>query len=136
MSGEKAKEFLLALKEKGADEAWAAKAAEAKTEEEKYALAADMAREMGYDVTAAELKEALTGLNKGENDLVQLDDDAVEGVAGGSDDGPVNPRSTYCPYCDREDVVAWYTGESRMSWFFFREYAYRCGSCGRILWKF
>ena len=36
MSKENAKEFLLALKEKGADEAWAAKAAEAKTEEDSY----------------------------------------------------------------------------------------------------
>ncbi len=132
MSVEKAKEFLLALKEKGADEAWAAKAAEAKTEEEKFALAADMAREMGYDVTAAELKEALTGLNKGENDLVQLDDDAVEGVAGGSDDEPVNPRFTYCPYCDT-DVVAWYTG-NRV--FFGMLYEYTCGSCGTILQRF
>ena len=52
MSVEKVKEFLLALKEKGADEAWTAKAAEAKSGEERYALMADMAKDMGYDLTA------------------------------------------------------------------------------------
>ena len=45
MAAEKAKEFLLALKEKGADEAWTEKAAEMKTNEEKFALAAEMAKE-------------------------------------------------------------------------------------------
>ena len=62
MSVEKAKEFLLALKEKGADEAWAKKAAEAKSGEERYALMADMAKDMGYDLTADDIKEALAGL--------------------------------------------------------------------------
>ena len=129
MSVEKAKEFLLALKEKGADEAWTAKAAEAKTEEEKYALAADMAREMGYDVTAAELKEALTGLNKGENDLVQLDDDAVEGVAGGAA-GLFDRRVlTECPNCERT-AFAEYLGEE--TWLlFYTVKVYRCEACGQ-----
>ena len=135
MSVEKAKEFLLALKEKGADETWAAKAAEAKTEEEKYALAAQMAKEAGFDVTAEEIKEALKGLEQEGNDLSPLEDAEVEGVAGGADDGRENPVITYCPGCEK-DVVAWYTGESRMSWFIFREYAYRCGSCGMLLWRF
>ena len=133
MSVEKAKEFLLALKEKGADKAWAEKAAEAKTEEGKFALAADMAKEMGYDLTAEDIKEALNTLAQEDQDLVPLEDEEVEGVAGGADDGPENPIATYCWNCDK-NVFAWYTGESRISWFFFREYAYRCGSCGTLRW--
>ncbi len=133
MAIEKAKGFLLALKEKGADEAWTAKAAEAKTEEEKYGLAAQMAKEAGFDVTAEEIKEALKTLAQEDKDLVPLEDAEVESVAGGADDGPENPIATYCWNCDK-NVFAWYTGVSRISWFFFREYAYRCGSCGTLRW--
>ena len=133
MAVEKAKEFLLALKEKGADKAWTEKAAEAKTEEEKYGLAAQMAKEAGFDVTAEEIKEALKGLEQEGNDLSPLEDAEVESVAGGADDGPENPIATYCWNCEK-NVFAWYTGESRMSWFIFREYAYRCGSCGTLRW--
>ena len=135
MSVEKAKEFLLALKEKGADKAWAEKAAEAKTEEGKFALAADMAKEMGYDLTAEDIKEALNTLAQEDQDLVPLEDEEVEGVAGGADDGPENSISTFCPYC-RKTVFARYNGQSRLSWLLFiREYAYVCSSCNRKLWR-
>ncbi len=99
MSVEKAKEFLLALKENGAGEAWAKKAAEAKSEEEKDTLAADIAREMGFDLTAEDVREALAGLKK-EVGLEALDDDAVEGVAGGG--APVDFRHLKCPNARRK----------------------------------
>ena len=83
MSKENAKEFLNALKEKGADDALTRKAAEAKIKEEKLAILAEKAKETGYDVTAEELKEALEALAQEENDLLPLEDDAVEAVAGG-----------------------------------------------------
>ena len=135
MSVEKAKEFLLALKEKGADEAWAAKAAEAKTEEEKFALAADMAKEMGYDLTAEDVREALTGLGKAENDLVKLDDDAVENVAGGGIEG-LEPRSKVmrCFACHKD--TAEYTGVSEKVFWFIVRHQYRCTECGKIYWEF
>ena len=135
MAAEKAKEFLLALKEKGVDEAWAAKAAEAKTEEEKFALAAEMAKEMGYDLTAEDVKEAFNTLAQEDKDLVPLEDAEVEGVAGGADDGPENSIYTWCGFClGTSDFI--YTGESRVSsyWPFVREYAYKCTSCGHIYW--
>ena len=135
MSVEKANEFLLALKEKGADEAWAAKAAEAKTEEEKFALAADMAKEMGYDLTAEDVREALTGLGKAENDLVKLDDDAVENVAGGGIEG-LEPRSKVmrCFACHKD--TAEYTGVSENVFWFIVRHQYRCTECGTIYWEF
>ena len=131
MAIEKAKEFLLALKEKGADEAWAAKAAEAKTEEEKFALAADMAKEMGYDLTAEDVREALAGIKKDGGGLEALDDDAVEGVAGGG--APVDFRHLKCPNCKKE-VIACYTGQSRSSYIFFTEYLYECQECREKFW--
>ncbi len=135
MSIEKAKEFIDALKEKGADEAWAKKAAEAKSEEEKFALAADMAKEMGYDLTAEDVREALTGLGKGENDLVKLDDDAVENVAGGGIEG-LEPASKVmrCFACHKD--TAEYTGVSENVFWFIVRHQYRCTECGKIYWEF
>ena len=129
MSIEKAKEFLLALKEKGADEAWAAKAAEAKTEEEKNALAVQMAKEAGFDVTAEEIKEALKGLEQEGNDLSPLEDAEVESVAGGAA-GLFDRRVlTECPNCERT-AFAEYLGEE--TWLlFYTVKVYRCEACGQ-----
>ncbi len=131
MSVEKAKEFLNTLAEKGADDAWMKKAAEAKTEEEKYAVAADLAREMGYDVTAADIKEALTGLNKGENDLVQLDDDAVEQVAGGVRAG--DREIMKCDNCGI-DVYGVATGNEKPTFLFINKAEYECPYCHKTKW--
>ena len=131
MAAEKAKEFLLALKEKGADEAWTAKAAEAKTEEEKYTLAADMAKEMGYDLTAEDVKEALTTLAQEDKDLRPLEDAEVEGVAGGMG-GPFSDKIlTHCSNCDRL-VFAKYLGE-KTYFLFFKYKVYQCEACGAML---
>jgi hypothetical protein len=131
MSVEKAKEFLLALKEKGADEAWTAKAAEMKTNEEKFALAAEMAKEMGYDLTAKEIKESMEALAEEEKEPVPLDDEEVEGVAGGS-----REFSNYVTeYCDKCGCVTKqiYTGNVRMIIFFiYREY--ECEGCKTRYW--
>ena len=134
MSIEKAKEFLLALKEKRVDEAWAAKAAEAKTEEEKYALAADMAREMGYDVTAAELREAMTPKKKDDSDLFSLEDEDVEAVAGGGYLCTKDKRVIYgdCPACHNY-VAAFFTGNVK-GFLFFEQNEYKCEKCGELFW--
>ena len=128
MSIEKAKEFIDALKEKGADEAWAAKAAEAKTEEEKFALAADMAKEMGYDLTAEDVKEALAGLKKDGGGLEALDDDAVEGVTGGVEKW----IESSCSRCG--SIGFMYTGVSENVFWFIYRYQYRCTRCGKLEW--
>ena len=133
MAIEKAKEFLLALKEKGADKAWTEKAAKAKTEEEKLAVVVDMAREMGYDLTAEDIKEALSGLKEGENDLVPLDDDEVESVAGGAQPPEGDVISCLCMNCGlyRDHV---YTGVFRPGVWFLTEYQYQCKDCGSFSW--
>ena len=81
MSVEKAKEFLAAVKEKIPDEGLCEKAAATKTGEEKIALVVDMAHEMGYDVTEADIREAIAQVQQ--KDFVVVDDDMLEGVAGG-----------------------------------------------------
>ena len=135
MSVNKAKEFLKTLNEKGAGDAWTKKAAEAKTEEEKFALAADMAKEMGYDLTAEDVREALTGLGKGENDLVKLDDDAVEGVAGGWDAQPSEGQEHLMP-CDKCGCPTThrYTGVFKPGFWIFNQYQYQCKECGNFVW--
>ncbi len=132
MSVEKAKEFLLALKEKGADEAWEKKAAEAKTEEEKFALMADMAKEMGYDLTADDVKEALNTLAQEDKDLVPLEDAEVESVAGGADDEVPASITANCAYCGKE-VTATYTGYTSHFLFLFTTYIFKCDECGNEL---
>ena len=128
MSVEKAKEFLKTLKEKGADDAWMKKAAEAKTEEEKLGIVAGMAKEAGCDLTAEELKEALAGLKKEENDLLPLEDEAVEQVAGGVAGLFHDDIITRCPRCDRW-VRAKYLGKKTYCWFFTYD-VYQCEECG------
>ena len=133
MSVEKAKEFLLALKEKGADEAWAAKAAEAKSGEERYALMADMAKDMGYDLTADDIKEALAGLKKDGGGLEALDDDAVENVAGGLwVEDVARTRFIKCGECG--EYCFTYTGVYRKAFWIFCEYQYQCDNCGAFIW--
>ncbi len=132
MAIEKAKGFLLALKEKGADEAWTAKAAEAKTEEEKYGLAAQMAKEAGFDVTAEEIKEALKTLAQEDKDLVPLEDAEVESVAGGADDEVPASITANCMYCGKE-VTATYTGYTSHFLFLFTTYIFKCDECGNEL---
>ena len=131
MAVEKAKEFLLALKEKGVNKAWTAKAAEMKTNEEKFALAAEMAKEMGYDLTAEDVKEAFNTLAQEDKDLVPLEDAEVEGVAGGS----LEFSNYVTEYCDKCGWVTKqiYTGNVRMIIFFiYREY--ECEGCKTRYW--
>ena len=80
MSVGKAKEFLAAVKEKTPDEGLREKAA-AKIGEERIGLVVDMAHEMGYDVTEADIREAIAQVQQ--KDFVVVDDDMLEGVAGG-----------------------------------------------------
>ena len=128
MAVEKAKEFLLALKEKGTDKAWTEKAAEAKSGEDKYAVIADMAKDMGYDLTADDVKEALAGLKKDGGGLEALDDDAVENVAGGVEKW----IKSSCSRCG--SIGFMYTGVSENVFWFIYRYQYRCTRCGNIEW--
>ena len=131
MSVEKAKEFLDSVKEKAKDEAWAAKAAAAKTEEEKLGLAALMAKEAGFDVTAEEIKEALAALVNEDNDLRPLDDAEAAKVAGGKDEA--DERHLICDKC-KKMTLHYFTGETKW-WFWYMEpREYRCGVCGTTQW--
>ena len=80
MSVGKAKEFLAAVKEKTPDEGFREKAA-AKIGEEKIGFVVDMAHEMGYDVTEADIREAIAQVQQ--KDFVVVDDGMLEDVAGG-----------------------------------------------------
>ena len=99
MSVKEAKAFLTALKQKESDEALKEKAAVAKTEEERLSFFADTARDMGYDVSAEDISEALVQMQQ--EDIVALEDDALEDVVGGGrvllmKDGDV-PKITTIP---------------------------------------
>ena len=133
MSVEKAKEFLMALNEKEADEALNEKAAAAKTEAEKIALAAALAHETGYDVTEADIREALTALKQDSEEAVPLNDEDVGNVAGGSgqDKGPV--FGMICSACG-ERVHAAPTGREKSGWFFTKK-EYLCPVCNARFWR-
>ena len=120
MSIEKAKEFIAALKEMKPDEVLNEKAAAAKTEEEKIALAADIAHEMGYDVTEADLKEAM---EQDDKDMVPLDDEDIESVRGGIQDW----NWTGNKYC-KDDDHNWVYYKSVSFWIAYEE-IYRCTKC-------
>jgi len=134
MSIEKAKEFIAALKEKKPDEALNEKAAAAKTEEEKLALAADIAHEMGYDVTAADIKEAMEL-----EDIVPLDDDMLEDVAGGVKVEKTNRLKHNKPKpVDTGHVHKWVdTGNRRKGRLLgiLDDVEYKCEICGKKAWR-
>ena len=99
MSVKEVKAFLTALKQKESDESLKEKAASAKTKEERLSFFADTAREMGYDVSEEEIREALVQMQQ--EDIVALEDDALEDVVGGGrvllmKDGDV-PKITTIP---------------------------------------
>ena len=124
MSIEKAKEFLATLKEKETDETLKGKAAAANTREEKLALLTDIAHEMGYDVTEADIKKAMEP-----DDLVALEDDVLDGVAGG-----------YKPFFEKskKHVHTWEkTGNTRPGRLvgLIDDVEYRCTTCGAVEWK-
>jgi uncharacterized protein YwqG len=91
MSKENAKKFLDAMKDKADREAWNAKVAGVKNDEEALEAAIDMAKEMGYDVTKEELTDTLKELKaeqkektkKAVQGVQELDLDDLEDVAGG-----------------------------------------------------
>ncbi len=91
MSVDKAKQFLNALNGKGARDAWKAKMAGTKSDEEAVEAAVGLAREMGYDVTGEDINEAMNALKselmekteKAVEGLQEMDDDSLEDVAGG-----------------------------------------------------
>ena len=119
MSVEKAKEFLLSLKEKAPDEAFIEKWKSAKTEDDQMQLYIEIAGSMGYDLSAAEVKEAASELEAEhraktlavEQELRALDDDELENVAGGEDDFCfANHDDTPCLVCDVCDTLMAYYG--------------------------
>ena len=93
MSVEKAREFLKTLDEESNYNALEAKveARGAQGEECEIEAAVELAHELGYDVTGEEIVEALQTMKtrqrekteKAVEDLVALDDDSLEDVAGG-----------------------------------------------------
>jgi Mg-chelatase subunit ChlI len=93
MSAEKAKEFLeTILKEMESNKDFTEKAANLKTEEQKFEFIAELAEQMGYpEVSAADIKEAISAEDakrKARTDadskgMEELDDSELEGVAGG-----------------------------------------------------
>ena len=132
MSEKEAKEFLTALKQKESDEALKEKAAAAKTEEERLSFFADTAREMGYDVSEEEIREALVQMQQ--EDIVVLEDDAMEDVVGGWKGAPHERRG--CPknnYHSHEWVK---TGNTRKGRFIglLDDVEYRCKYCGVTEW--
>jgi len=135
MSVEKAKEFLAAVKEKIPDEGLCEKAAATKTGEEKIALVVDMAHEMGYDVTEADIREAITQVQQ--KDFVVMDDDMLEGVSGGTTRGAVDFAE--CPKRKKGLGHIWdETGNTRpgsiMGWI--DDVEYKCKYCGEKYWGF
>ena len=132
MSIEKAKEFLAAMKEKEPDEALKEKAAAAKTEEEKIALAVDIAHEMGYDVTEADIREAIAQVQQ--EDFAPLDDDMLDGVSGGRRDKYLS--SEKCPQGPKGFHCFEKTGNTRPgSWIgLIDDVEYRCIYCGKTYW--
>ena len=91
MEAEKAKEFLLALNDKDARDAWKAKMAGTKNDGEALAAAVDLARDMGFDVTVEDITAAMNELKAGQREKTQqavadiqaLEDNALEDIAGG-----------------------------------------------------
>ena len=134
MSVEKAKEFLAAVKEKTPDEGLREKAA-AKIGEERIGLVVDMAHEMGYDVTEADIREAITQVQQ--KDFVVMDDDMLEGVSGGTTRGAVDFAE--CPKREKRLGHIWdETGNTRpgsiIGWI--DDVEYKCKYCGDKYWGF
>ena len=133
MSVEKAKEFLAAVKEKIPDEGLCEKAAATKTGEEKIALVVDMAHEMGYDVTEADIREAIAQVQQ--KDFVVVDDDMLEGVAGGHTRGA---GLAWCPKRPGKAHSYIETGNRRpgsiIGWI--DDVEYKCKYCGEKYWGF
>ena len=132
MSVGKAKEFLAAAKEKTPDEGLREKAA-AKIGEEKIGLVVDMAHEMGYDVTEADIREAIAQVQQ--KDFVVLDDDMLKGVVGG------HSRSAGRAECPKRPGNAHSyikTGNRRsgsiIGWI--DDVEYECKYCGKKYWGF
>jgi predicted ribosomally synthesized peptide with nif11-like leader len=94
MSVQKAKDFLVHI---ATDEAAAAKARAA----HEAALLA-LAKELGYSLSAAELRDAMADIE----DLDELSDDALEGVAGGlfATLPTTSPTLKINPILDREGL--------------------------------
>ena len=135
MSLEKAKAFLTAMKEKEADDALTRKAADAKTEEEKLELAVETAKEMGYDVTAEELKEALWALVQERDELVPLEDEDAEAVAGGGIGTQDDELTLWqCHSCGTAGAEVKKTGNTRSYLLVFTQYEYKCKTCGALYW--
>jgi len=130
MSVEKAKEFLNALKDKEPDEALNEKAAAAKTGKERIAVAAEIAKEMGYDVTGTEIKEAMEALQQDDKDMIPLDDESLAEVAGGSTGG-----GDYfaCPKC-RAYIRPKRTGKTDTRWGIFPIEQVECPDCHELFW--
>lgn len=128
MSKENARNFLTDLKNKGEDNELIRNAAGAKTEEDKLEIASKTAKEMGYDVTAEELKDALAELMQEENDMIRLDAGHLEEVAGGVD---VPPEQVHL--CECGISQAFPTGRVR-KFLLWENKEYRCVRCRRLYW--
>ena len=130
MSVGKAKEFLAAVKEKTPDEGWREKAA-AKIGEEKIGVVVDMAHEMGYDVTEADIREAIAQVQQ--KDFGVVDDDMLEGVVGGHTRGAGGAE---CPKKPGNAHSYIKTGNRRpgsiIGWI--DDVEYKCKYCGKKYW--
>ena len=132
MSVKEVKAFLTALKQKESDESLKEKAASAKTKEERLSFFADTAREMGYDVSEEEIREALVQMQQ--EDIVALEDDALEDVVGGWKGAPHERRG--CPKNNYHPHKWVKTGKTRKGRFIglIDDVEYRCKYCGQTEW--
>ncbi len=132
MSVKEAKAFLTALKQKESDEALKEKAAAAKTEEERLSFFADTAREMGYDVSAEDISEALVQMQQ--ENIVVLEDDAVEDIVGGWKGAPHQVRG--CPPNNYHPHKWVKTGNKRTGSYIglIDDVEYQCTYCGQTDW--
>jgi len=133
MSVEKAKEFLGKLEEKGSDDALIAKIGAASSEEEKISIAADIARELGYDVTEADVEEAMTAMMQDNEDMIPLDDSDLEDVAGGAQ---IDKFKAWCKQCNGYVAADW-TGSEEPDNFISFKYTKMevvCPRCKSTFW--
>ena len=91
-------------------------------------------RNMGYDVTADDIKEAM---ERDDKDMVQLDDEELDGVAGGggsTSEENCNGKRTYCDKCEK-NVLAKPTGKDDGAFFLWTKYEYICPICHETFWN-
>ena len=91
-------------------------------------------RNMGYDVTADDIKEAMERDDKA---MAQLDDEELDGVAGGQGSTGEENASGLRRYCDtcKKMVMARPTGKDDGAFFLWAKYEYVCPVCHETFWS-